>query len=272
MRHPDSHLSDQQLLLSAERELPPREEKLVQAHLSGCWKCRTRRQELEVAIADFIQCHERSFEAPPAPGPRALLRAGMAALSAAQQEESRRWRVAPAWKAIGAICAVLLLGFGIARLAPDSGHRTNETVSAYYMPDARLTPGATVLLTRSGVCSRPGDGNKAVPLSLQRQVFQEYGIPGADPQAFEVDYLVTPALGGSDDIHNLWPHSQSAIWNAYVKDALEDRLREMVCDGSLDLNQAQKEIATDWISAYKKYFHTEQPLPNHRKHPARMSR
>jgi hypothetical protein len=64
-------------------------------------------------------------------------------------------------------------------------------------------------------------------------------------KAYEVDYLVTPALGGSDDIHNLWPHSYSATaWNAEVKDALEDRLRGMVCDGSLDLTEAQREIAS----------------------------
>jgi hypothetical protein len=103
-----------------------------------------------------------------------------------------------------------------------------------------------------------------VPVSLQRMVFQEYGIPRADPRGYEVDYLVTPALGGADDIHNLWPHSQSATWNARVKDALEDRMRDMVCKGSLSLVDAQQEIATDWISAYKKYFHTDRPLPEHR--------
>jgi hypothetical protein len=49
-----------------------------------------------------------------------------------------------------------------------------------------------------------------------------------------------------------------------VKDALEDRFREMVCDGSLDLVEAQREIAANWIAAYKKYFHTDTPLPEHR--------
>ena len=103
-------------------------------------------------------------------------------------------------------------------------------------------------------------------MALQRKVFEEYGIAAADPRAYEVDYLVTPALGGADDIHNLWPHSYSAtVWNAWVKDALEDRLREMVCDGRLDLATAQQEIAANWIAAYKKYFHTDEPLAQHRK-------
>jgi len=72
---------------------------------------------------------------------------------------------------------------------------------------------------------------------------------------------VTPALGGLDDIRNLWPHSYASLWNARVKDALEDRLRAMVCDGRLDLADARREIATNWIGAYKKYFHTDHPLP-----------
>jgi hypothetical protein len=116
------------------------------------------------------------------------------------------------------------------------------------------------------VCAQVNVKNKAVPVALQRAVFQEYGLQGADPRAYEVDYLVTPALGGADDIHNLWPHSYSATaWNAQVKDALEDRLREMVCDGSLDLADAQREIAANWIAAYKKYFHADKPLPEHRR-------
>jgi hypothetical protein len=48
-----------------------------------------------------------------------------------------------------------------------------------------------------------------------------------------------------------------------VKDALEDRLRQMVCGGQLDLTTAQHEIAVNWIAAYKKYFHTARPLARH---------
>ena len=131
-------------------------------------------------------------------------------------------------------------------------------------PDPRLTPGVTLLVSRPALCAQPNPNNKAVPAALQRKVFAEYGIAGAPSRAYEVDYLVTPALGGADDIHNLWPHSYSAtIWNAQVKDALEDRLHEMVCTGSLELRDAQQEIAADWIAAYRKYFQTDQPLAEH---------
>ena len=42
--------------------------------------------------------------------------------------------------------------------------------------------------------------------------------------------------------------------NARHKDALERRLRIMVCAGDLTLNGAQHEIATDWRAAYKKWI------------------
>jgi len=47
------------------------------------------------------------------------------------------------------------------------------------------------------------------------------------------------------------------------KDDLEEHLHEIVCDGELDLYTAQRDIATDWIAAYKKYFHTDRPLALH---------
>jgi hypothetical protein len=53
------------------------------------------------------------------------------------------------------------------------------------------------------------------------------------------------------------------VWNAHVKDALEDHLRRLVCQGELDLESAQHEIAEDWIGAYKKRFRTEYPLAEH---------
>jgi hypothetical protein len=42
-----------------------------------------------------------------------------------------------------------------------------------------------------------------------------------------------------------------------VKDSQEERLHELVCDGKLDQPTAQKAIASDWVTAYKKYFGAE---------------
>ena len=97
--------------------------------------------------------------------------------------------------------------------------------------------------------------------TIRRSVFREYGMQNAPEKDYQVDYLIAPELGGTSDLRNLWPESYSStVWNANVKDALEDRLHELVCERKIDLATAQHDLATDWISAYKKYFHTQKPI------------
>ena len=74
--------------------------------------------------------------------------------------------------------------------------------------------------------------------------------------------------GGSNAVKNLWPQSfQTQPWNAHVKDQLENRLHRLVCVEKVDLNTAQHDIATDWIAAYRKYFHTDLSLAHARTRP-----
>ena len=255
----DGHLPDATLLLDADGELAPSDEKRVHAHLSACWRCRARRAELELAIQEFVRMHRAHFEpmVPSADGPRALLKARMAASTLPSR---RSWlpRVFSntAWIAVS---GVLIVSFVFGRITAEKSRLLHRS-AIVFAPESRLTPGATVLTDKAAVCAAPDIKNKSVTLVVQQQVFAEYGITGSDPAKYEVDYLVTPALGGSDDIRNLWPHSYNAVWNARVKDDLEDRLREMVCQGQIDLQSAQRDIATDWIAAYKRIFHTDEPI------------
>jgi len=100
-----------------------------------------------------------------------------------------------------------------------------------------------------------------VPSALKRKVYEEYSIPSHAPGEYEVDHLISLELGGSNSIRNLWPQSyRTEPWNAHVKDALENELHRRICSGQIDLKTAQREIAGDWIGAYKKYFHTDRPL------------
>jgi hypothetical protein len=120
-------------------------------------------------------------------------------------------------------------------------------------------------VTREYICNA-GDTVElqAVPSTVASKVFEEYGIHNPAPRTYEVDYLITPALGGSTEIQNLWPQPYAeGAWNSHVKDALEDRLRALVCEGMLDLTTAQHEISSDWIAAYQKYFRTREPLEIH---------
>jgi hypothetical protein len=261
-----SHLSDQELVLLVDGEIAAGEKARVSSHLNECWSCRARKQELEEAIGQFVRLHRDNLDPllPPASGPRALLKARMAQEAAASSSQWQWWPLRFNLVQTAAVLALLLVVvvFAATRMGPLSlvPHTAGRNVPVSF-PEPSLTPGAVTPATREQICSATEPKNRTVPVALRRRVFEEYGLISSQPQAYEVDYLITPALGGADDIRNLWPQSyDSAVWNARVKDALEDRLRDMVCRGGLDLTSAQEEISSDWIAAYKKYFHTDRPL------------
>src|SRR5579863_1315687 len=266
----DAHISDEDLLMAIDGELEDEESAAVEEHLLACWACRARRQEIDQAIAVYTRVRQRNLDSkiPAAAGPRALLKARLALVAESRPVPPPAWRLGsllrgglpPLWLQVAAVAVIAALATVIA--GRWSGmHRGIPGLAALSVPNASLTPGATILASRNQVCSGSNPNNRPVPASLQRKVFEEYGIPGAKSVAYEVDYLITPALGGADDIHNLWPQSYSkTAWNARVKDALEDRLHDLVCDGRLDLATAQRDISANWIAAYKKYFQTDIPL------------
>src|ERR1700751_767046 len=129
------------------------------------------------------------------------------------------------------------------------------------LSDPKLTPGDTFEVTGQDV-SVPGYAKKvrAVPAWLKRQAYAEYGITQYKTGGYEVDHLIPLSLGGSNSIRNLWPQStKTSPWNSFVKDALERKLHKFVCAGKLDLETAQRQIASDWIEAYKKYVRASPP-------------
>ena len=75
------------------------------------------------------------------------------------------------------------------------------------------------------------------------------------PNSTAKHHLISLELGGAPrDPDNLWPEPWFGVWNARVKDKLENTLHDKVCGGEVPLRTAQKEIATDWIAAYQKYI------------------
>ena len=91
--------------------------------------------------------------------------------------------------------------------------------------------------------------------SLKKLQMKEYGYPLADLRDYEEDHLVPLCLAGApQDPANLWPQPRFGEWSADHKDTLEAKLCRLVCDGRVPLAEAQREIATDWIAAYRKYI------------------
>jgi hypothetical protein len=102
---------------------------------------------------------------------------------------------------------------------------------------------------------------RSVPSKVKAAVYKSYGLSGNHTgycdtdQGCEVDHLISLEIGGSNDQKNLWPEPyEGEQWNAHVKDQLENWFHTEVCAGRMSLQQAQKEISTNWIEAYKKHI------------------
>ena len=268
MPHRESHVSDEELLLAADGE-PGRKAHRVRAHLETCLHCRTRAAQIESTIAELVRAQRNSLDSklPSITGPQALLRTRLAELSTRQRGIFSRLRLsaglltgaAGAAALVGVTALVCLLAFrhsGAAHLSPPL-----LSSDLGVLPNRAFTPGAARQASLAEVCSLPYEEVvRAVPPSKRQKVLEEYGIPLAQSDDYELDYLITPGLGGEDDIRNLWPEPhRAATWNAYAKDVLEERLHEMVCHHQLDLAVAQEAIATNWIAAYKKYVQAAPP-------------
>lgn len=268
MQGNQAHLSDAELLLFSDQELSTRHATLAREHVAQCESCRKRLIAIESASSDFAELHEQEIRAQNSPSlvSRDLLKARLSERSA----QARRSRSDTSWGAMtqqlaGACLALLLVVGGtwairhIGRERSNSDARMAEVVA---LPRRTLTPGSVRAVQVADLCSSHDlDNDPPVNPSLEQAVFKEYSVPASSTKNYALDYLITPALGGSDSIQNLWPQPYSSTWNSHVKDQLEDHLHELVCQGKVQLATAQSDIATDWIDAYKRYFDTDKPEP-----------
>jgi hypothetical protein len=171
-------------------------------------------------------------------------------------------RRAHPWLATGLVASAIVLAVLAAR---GSGDRSGPAApgAAGWLPIASMTPGDVVITSAAELCAgaRPP---RTVTSHVRDRILRGYRMQHLRQEDYELDALITPELGGSTDPRNLWPQRyDSPVWNARVKDALESLLPGLVCRGQVDLAQAQRDIAADWVAAYKKYFNTTAPLRAH---------
>ena len=227
-----AHLTDRELMLLAHGEWSGPSADLALEHTTQCEECRERL--VSFSRVD-IGIEESSLSAA-----RDRLTQNLAAAHVRPGSSVFPGRIAAAALASAAAIAIFAVRLGA------EGPR----------PRPALTPGDVRPITTAEVC-RAADAQVIVsdiPVETRRRVLEAYGIRSSRAEDFEVDYLITPDLGGTGSVRNLWPQPYSARWNARQKDRLEQRLHQMVCGGRLDLATAQREIAADWIAAYKKYL------------------
>ena len=94
-----------------------------------------------------------------------------------------------------------------------------------------------------------------MPQSKKDAVKVEYGLtPISFGATLEIDHIVSLELGGSNDIANLFPEKADAHPGYRVKDKLENKLHDLVCDGTFTLRTVRQRIASNWQKLYKDVF------------------
>jgi hypothetical protein len=128
-----------------------------------------------------------------------------------------------------------------------SGCRVNGALQDQACTPGDIFPNATAdNICQSGYASSV----RNVPESEKNQVYAEYGIASHTPGQYEVDHLVSLELGGSNDISNLWPEAASPKPGFHEKDKVENYLHDQICAGKISLQEAQIQIATNWLDIY----------------------
>jgi hypothetical protein len=256
----DRHLTDQQILQGLDGELSESRRSLFASHLSSCEACSARWEAIaSAASAMSVDYRSTNSSTPLVEFSRARLEVSLA--RAARESNRPRFVFAPAIAvaavAVLALAAATYFTGATAAGSLPSGHRLA-------LPVASITPGATWDVDVEELCSG-ATRMRPITAAMRAEVLNAYGVEDVPADQYELDYLITPELGGATDARNLWPQRyQSPVWNARVKDELERLLPQLVCSRTLDLATAQREMASDWIAAYKKYFNTDVPLEAHR--------
>jgi hypothetical protein len=140
---------------------------------------------------------------------------------------------------------IFLVTFGTAPVFAVA--KTSQCVSGV-LPDIACSPG-TVLTTNVTTICKVGYTKtvRDVSVTTKKKVFAEYGISYSQHSNYEVDHIISLEIGGSNDIKNLYPESYTIKNGARVKDVFENYLHRQVCSGSMTIQEAQKEISTNWL-------------------------
>jgi hypothetical protein len=130
-------------------------------------------------------------------------------------------------------------------------------IAAAQLPNHDRTPGAAAKTDVKLLCS-DGFGSSIKPVSewQKEEALTRYGIR---PEGFDgtLDHLIPASLGGTNSPDNLFPFHAQGDFTLDAKNELANKLRQLVCDGSVSLKAAQDLFKKDWTKAYRQYV---QPL------------
>ena len=142
----------------------------------------------------------------------------------------------------------------IVQTQPASGSCHSIGTGLSSRPDPHCTPGAlnpqvTQATISNTICKsgwtatvRP---RESITEPEKQASMAAYGDTGPI-SSYEYDHFVPLELGGaSNDPRNLWPEPGAS---PNPKDAVEDELKQKVCEGQITLAHAQRAITTNWTT------------------------
>jgi hypothetical protein len=162
---------------------------------------------------------------------------------------------------------ILSLSAFLSGVLMSQGHAQDALPNPATTPGA-INPAVTQQSIKDTICVQGWTRTVRPPESftepLKRQQIADFGYRNQHLRNYEEDHLIPLELGGAPaDPRNLWPepHYAPGYWGSFAKDRLEYKLNQLVCDGTLPLDEARKAIATDWTAAYRRYLG---PAPDNR--------
>lgn len=131
----------------------------------------------------------------------------------------------------------------------------SSSALAQSMPNPALTPGAIRTTDATELCAKSFRTKKyrIATEETKKKVCAAYQVKDCPHQGKEeLDDLVALEIGGENVEANLWVQMAPEY---HAKDKLENRLKKMICANppQITVEQAQQEIRTDWVAAYRKY-------------------
>jgi hypothetical protein len=138
------------------------------------------------------------------------------------------------------------------RLDPATKHESCRVRGS--LPDHDCTPGAIFETATPEIICVSGYTKtvRNVSVTTKKKVYAMYELDYPPPYgSYEADHLIPLALGGNNEITNLFPESAEPRPGFKEKDVVENYLHEQVCQGRVALNVAQEIIATNWLQVYE---------------------
>jgi hypothetical protein len=133
--------------------------------------------------------------------------------------------------------------------------------NGFPIPDPSCTPGAinptvTLEVLRDTGFRTACVRDKATRPKEKATTYDSYGIEHPEDnsgvaQICELDHLISLEIGGADTLDNIWPQcgpDQVTLVRRYFKqkDLVENYLAKQVREGTMNLSDAQRGIASDW--------------------------